>query len=265
MIQFWFLRVKRSYFYYALFIGLILSFTHLIINVIPLMKFNNIIFTPYTSWMSASFTSVIPILFFLILPLISSLPVSTLFKDDKESGLLNIILIKTTKKKYFSGLFVVTFLIGSIVIAISLLVNALGSFLFLPNLLPDEIVNRNIGMNSGATILVDLYYNHPFIHMMLNILICSIFGGIFAVFSLSISFWIKNKFIVLVGGFIVQIGLLVINMLIFSEKAITPFFFLPENANVLPINIWIVFGVGIILFLVSCVIYFVGVKSYDIN
>ena len=262
MLKFWLIRIRNNFFYLALFIGITLSISQLYFKVNTLSSYNDIIFTPYTSWLSMDFSGFSIVAFFLSLPLLASLSCSSIYKEDTLNGIINHCLINKTYTTYFKELLFLNFIIGSSVIIIPLLLNFFGSFLLLPNIHPDEIINYNINMTrDGGKIFVDLYYSHPMVHALLNIILCGIFGGLLATFSLSISFFINNKFVVILSSFFLQLFLLAINLFAFPFIAISPFTFLPENAFVMPQNIIVTLFFGLTLLVSTLVIFLVGVKK----
>lgn len=62
--------------------------------------------------------------------------------------------------------------------------------------------------------LVGLYYAHPLLHAAISILFASLWGGLFSVFVMVTSVWIKNSFVALSIGLVVQVAILMLNHLV---------------------------------------------------
>ncbi|EIT86149.1 hypothetical protein A374_06106 [Fictibacillus macauensis ZFHKF-1] len=262
MMHFWTLRLQRRSCYYALLIGTALAVFQLIMKVGEINTYDDIIFTPYTSWLSIDSTP-ITLVFFLVLPLLASIPAATLFQEDSKNGLLSSLFVTLRRRTYFSHLFFTTFLTGMIVVGLPLLLNAFGFFLFLPNTPPDEMINRNVGIYEGFALFSSLFYSHPFVHMLLNIVLCSVFAGLYAVFSLSVSFWVKNTFLVVTGGFLLQVLLYSVNIVFFPGIDITPLNFLPVHSLFFQVNGSLVVWVGSAMFLGACLLYYTGARRHE--
>lgn len=263
--QFLLIRLQKRSLYISIAIGLLISIIHIFVRLYGLSTYKDIIFTPYTSWISIDVFSFLSIIFYLTLPLIASLPFSSVLREDLDSGLTNHIFLFSTRKKYFSRVLLVTFYTGFLVIIIPLTINILASFLLLPNFSPDELVNRNINMSSVSTFFISLYYTHPFIHMIFYLVFTSLWGGIFAIFSLGLSIFVKNRLVGVSSSFILQIFLYLINNIFIADKSITPFTFLPAHASMNFVNFSLTCSITFVVLISSLVIYVLGVNKNAIK
>ncbi|MBP3038804.1 hypothetical protein J9303_04700 [Bacillaceae bacterium Marseille-Q3522] len=248
-------------FYFALFVGLFLSLYHVQSEIIPLQNDlqYGVMFTPYTKWFEFGIKSGLISLFWILLPIIVSLPFADTFARDRQSGYLRSILTKGKIKEYFRGLYLVNFLFAGVVITIPLLANIYFAFMFVPNIKPDPVINNLIPLDSTSSFFPDLYYSHPFIHMLFFVALAFIFAGMFATISLSISFFAYNRFVILVSGFLVQMLLSLIAGFT-GTNALKPTLFLLEYGapNIsFPVTM-LIFGIGMI---VSTLFYIIGVKK----
>ncbi|WP_341070239.1 hypothetical protein [Bacillus sp. FSL R12-0069] len=243
-------------------IGFSICFLQLIFSVISASHFlhpADSFFSPYTKWIGIDLISSFKTMYYFLLPLIATIGVGNIIQQDKNNGFLYVSLSKTNEKKYFTTFFFTSFLIGFIVITLPLLFNFLAAFLFLPNVPVDPIINSNIGLSVTSTFFPDLYFSHPFIHVLFYIALSGFFGGIFSLLSVSFSFYYNNQFSVLIIGFIIQIVLTILNL--FISFPISPMFFLPEIQTIHHGSLLYITILAISLLSLSTILFYQGVKK----
>ncbi|PLS33744.1 hypothetical protein CYV26_11555 [Carnobacterium maltaromaticum] len=265
MINYWKIRLQNYSCLYSLIVGFTISIFHIIFFVLPISKNSDIIFSPYTSWLSMNFASFYLVLFMLLLPIISSLPASGIYLTDKKNGTLDVLFTKISKNKYYTSLMFVVFISGFLVTCVSLTINIIGCFLLLPNNPTDEILNYNLGMRLPDAFGVSLYFSHPFIHMILNVLFISVYGGLFALISTISSFFIRNTFFVYLSSFLFQVVLIAINLFLYPIKSIAPAFFLPENPYIFPNSFIIVIVLTLLISISLLCAFYIGRKQNEFN
>ncbi|MDF7681916.1 hypothetical protein PT287_00070 [Lactobacillus sp. ESL0679] len=208
-MKFLYSRLNKRWLLLALTIGLLVCIAQFLLQgQIPVED------TPYTRWLGIdpfSFTSTI---FFILLPLIASLPAGIMLKEDQDSGLLAKFKLNNTLQNVLSKYMFIAFISGFVVIALPLLVNLTLWLLRLPNIKPDNLLNGRALIININTFFVSLYYTHPFVHSVLAILFAGIWGGLFAVFVMVTSIWINNRFVALCSSLILQIAIFVLNSFI---------------------------------------------------
>jgi hypothetical protein len=261
MFIYWFTRIHNKHLYLSLLIGFSICFLQLIFSVISASHFLHPadFFSPYTKWIGIDLISSFKTMYYFLLPLIATIGVGNIIQQDKNNGFLYVSLSKTNEKKYFTTFFFTSFLIGFIVITLPLLFNFLVAFLFLPNVPVDPIINSNIGLSVTSTFFPDLYFSHPFIHVLFYIALSGFFGGIFSLLSVSFSFYYNNQFSVLIIGFIIQIVLTILNL--FISFPISPMFFLPEIQTIHHGSLLYITILAISLLSLSTILFYQGVKK----
>lgn len=262
MFIYWFTRIHNKHLYLSLLIGFSICFLQLIFSVISASHFlhpADSFFSPYTKWIGIDLISSFKTMYYFLLPLIATIGVGNIIQQDKNNGFLYVSLSKTNEKKYFTTFFFTSFLIGFIVITLPLLFNFLAAFLFLPNVPVDPIINSNIGLSVTSTFFPDLYFSHPFIHVLFYIALSGFFGGIFSLLSVSFSFYYNNQFSVLIIGFIIQIVLTILNL--FISFPISPMFFLPEIQTIHHGYLLYITILAISLLSLSTILFYQGVKK----
>ena len=63
----------------------------------------------FNSYLGINNSSLQTNIFYMILPLLSVLPFSMLFFDERKSGYINLILTRTSKCKYYASKYIVSF------------------------------------------------------------------------------------------------------------------------------------------------------------
>ncbi|MFD1417999.1 hypothetical protein [Companilactobacillus keshanensis] len=260
MINYLKFRIIKRSIIISLAIGSLLSAIQILQSLIPIIKYGNIFLeSPYIKWLSIDPFNFVPIVFFMLIPLMASIPSANILKEDLDSGLLLHLKNKVNLNKIVLGYGLTAFSGGFLTIFITLITNFLSYFLFLPNIKPDFLINENLLIIQENTLFVGLFYQHPFVHGILSILLTSIWGGIFAVMTCALSLWIKEKFLALLSSTVFQIIILLLNM----------FFKLPNLASYVPADflretspsatdIKIVIGITILISVISILLLTIG-------
>lgn len=255
-------RFPIKFFVFSLLLGTIISLFHIYQVVVSKSIATNIWSeSPYTSWIGIDGFNFSAILFFFLIPFIASIPCSTLLRQDINNRFFIQLKIRKSIDNIIWSYALIAFIFGFIVIIIPLLINFITLFAFLPNVKPDDFINQNLLIINQDTLFVSLYYNHPFIHAIISILFASIWGGLFSLFTFTCSFFIKNKFVALCSGLVLQIVLFIVEFCIKLPDGISyaPFNFLKET-NGADVNIYITGIVTILLFLYCIVMIIFGGK-----
>ncbi|MDE3283630.1 hypothetical protein LACPH_002521 [Lacticaseibacillus parahuelsenbergensis] len=217
--------------------------------------------SPYTRWLSIDPFSFLPVIFFILLPLIASIPAGTLLKNDVDSGLFAKVKLQSSLQKVMWSYIGIAFLTGFAIITLALLLNFAFYFTVLPNIKPDNLLNSNILLINQSTLLVSLYYAHPLLHAAISILFASTWAGLFSVFVTVTAIWIKNAFVAMSLGLVAQIVVLMLNSFIKLPNSVSysPADFLHEMA---PTNVSLaVTGIVTLLMLIYCIAFSqIGVK-----
>ncbi|MGM0126172.1 hypothetical protein IGI37_003573 [Enterococcus sp. AZ194] len=213
MYTYYLKRMNKNMFTLAIAVGFVLSLMQ-VYSQFPNTIKNKFFDSPYTMWLSTDSFHFSPVLFFVLLPLLASIPSSSLLREDINSGFLVQVMLHKPKKTILRGYILTAFLSGVILTFLLLVTNFLLYFLLLSATIPDNLLNSNISVIEKNTLFVGLYYTHPFIHAFLSICFASVFAGLFASFSAVNSLFLRNKYAVLSSAFCLQLFLLVANTLI---------------------------------------------------
>lgn len=144
-------------------------------------------------WIGVNLDTVGYAWFYLLFPFLAALSFGWSYCEEANSGYLKQILVRSGRRNYFLCKTVVVFLSGAIVIGIPLLIDLLGSALFLPAETPD-ILSMQSPVWAG-NFLSALYYTHPWAYSLLAVLMDMLWGGSIAVIALAVSMLCPNFFV----------------------------------------------------------------------
>lgn len=202
----------------ALVIGCAISMINVIQYQIPTYQNNLAIdfekfpiiypFSVSDTWLAGNTANLESFVYFLILPILAVLPFGTSYFEDKQSGYLKGIYVRTNRKKYLSAKYTATFLTGGCAVVIPLILNLLCCIVLIPNLIAASALPHN-GIHA-ANVFYELYFSYPMLYILIFLFIDFILGGIFACAALACSFLSDYKVIVAICPFFIQLVIHVI-------------------------------------------------------
>lgn len=244
----------------VLAIGILIAGLDVLTNNVILLTKQDFLDYPYGvySWWILYDLDVYISIFMIIFPLLASVAYGDAYVEDMKSGFIKNILVRYSKKKYLLIRFIITFLVGGLVVSIPLLFNFVLYACFIP------IIEPNIFFGSYSIpingFLPELFYSHPFLHVALKIFICFIYGGIFAVISLFFSLFIFNRYIVVIIPFIIYLFLDILFSSIGVEY-VSPIVFL--FFNIIPYTN-LIFLIAISTLVLLMISFLFGGKRYEV-
>jgi len=227
------------------------------------------IYSLFENWVGGEHLSLASILFYYLLPIVSAIPYSWSYYRERKNGYIKNILSRTKKSHYISAKLISVFLTGFVVVLIPIVVNILLVSAYIPYCKPNPsyIFYNNVFFGNMGS---DLFFSHPFLHMFAFTLFDAFYGGVFALFSLSISCYMENIVAIIFGPFFLMlIGSYIENLiinnclkdsLIFMEYIPIGFLHAKQFGNqVLTNNVLIV--TSIILLFSIITVYVKGIKD----
>lgn len=188
----------------ALGIGMMISICHLILwlpEVVSTAKYLDTekqgLYYPLTvfyGWIGANTITWQQYLYFLLFPLLASLPYGVSLFEDRKNGFIKNILTKCRKRDYYRAKYISVFLTGGFVVVIPLIFNLLVCMMFLPTICP-EITTNNYSVTS-QTMFASIFYSYPLLYLSIYLVIDFIFGGLLATISLLVCDMTEYKFVV---------------------------------------------------------------------
>ncbi len=190
---------KNKRFYFALCLGLLIVVLHLVLwlpNSIFANKniINGFPTSTYFVWICGNTISWQGYLYFVMLPLLATIPYGYSMFEDRKSAFMKQIITRCGKKDYYKAKFIAVFLSGGTVVIIPLIMNLLITMMFLPSFCPDP--SEGLYGIGNSTMLSGLFYSHPNIYIGIYIIIDFIYAGLFASISILVSELTEHKFVV---------------------------------------------------------------------
>lgn len=202
---------SNKFFYIALLINCVITLSAGIVSVLyskknfgmlhasenPWLPVN----TLYQYWIADDMSSVAPYIFYVLLPLTACLAYGWSYATELKSGYIKNVLIRTTRKNYYISKYIATFLSGTCVAFIPILLNILVVACFIPAVKPDIYYNFSYIHYSGI-MLSNLFFTYPILYLLAMTVLTSLFSGIYACLSLALSFFVRHKIAVTTVPFI---------------------------------------------------------------
>lgn len=205
------LELKRAVinkmFLVSLLIGCTIAFCQFFYEVIPMREYLQSLVerglyphSVFNKWIGGTFSSFWGSLFFTISPILAALPFSDSLFTDKKDGYVKNLFTRTNKGKYFVSKYIAVFLSGACAVTIPLIFNFYLSSLVLPCVIPDP--STGTFMIMGFHTWANLYFGSPFLYVFIYLTLIFFVSGILTTVALSLSFFVKHKYIVVLTPFL---------------------------------------------------------------
>ena len=180
----------------SLLIGAILSLSHVVMYVAPLSKSilsGNYPLGVYAKWMGGENSTIQPVLYYLIVPVLVVLPYLGTVSEDMNTGYVKNILLFATRREYYRVKWVMTFLTAGTVAVVPLLLNFFFAAMFLPLVMPQP--GTGLYPLMADSLWAELFYTHPAIYLVCYLVLNFIFFGLLATVGLSCSLITQKGYI----------------------------------------------------------------------
>lgn len=260
------IELKRAFynklFLISVLIGCIITGMQIYQNVLPMMEYNVNTYVEmpphsvFSKWIGAGFTFWDD-LFFIIFPLLASIPFADSFYIDCKTGYVKNIFTRTKKSDYYLSKFIAVFLSGGTTVIIPLLLNLYLSALCLPSIIPDVTAGTfPIFSNStGAA----FFYTHPFLYVFLYMLLIFIVSGILVTIALAFSFLVNYQYVVTLTPFMCLIFISFVSMFFSNPSLDISQWIKPSQTTVL--NFAVIIPEMLVLALFVIITYFQEVRN----
>lgn len=170
----------------------------------------------YNSWLGAEVLSLGQTLFYNLLPVAVAIPYAWSYHKERKNGYLKNIASRTDKKKYFIAKIIAVFTSGVLVVFIPIIINIALVSAFVPSISPFPGYTLYNYLYIGD-MWIEYYYNNPAFYVALYVTLDCLYGGLFALLSFAISFYIKSMLAVLFTPYILCMVTGYINGIIVSN------------------------------------------------
>lgn len=209
------------------------------------------IVTLFNTWIGQDYSAVATTIFYTLFPILCVLPYAWSFFSERTSGYMRQLVARSDKVTYFIAKYVATFASGALALVIPMLINFMVVSSFIPAITPD--INYDIYYNVPyGSLGAAVFYDNPFLFVLMRFVIALVYGGLIAASVIAISFFVKNRFAILLIPFIILILLNYFSEAIghyFDAAEISPISFLGGTSTrfVTP-SVVIIFAIGLFAF-----------------
>lgn len=159
----------------------------------------------FTNWIGSHNIYLQQNIFYIIFPLLATLPFGGSFYSDINDGYIKNICIRIKKEEYLLSKYIAVFVSGGMAVVIPMIGSFLISAAYLPTMLPESsyAFTNIVSVNKWA----NLFFTFPFAYFLIYSLMMFIFSGFIACMSLMISYFSSKSFLPLVFPFFIYIFL----------------------------------------------------------
>ena len=200
---------QNKYLWFALLIGIAISIWHTVENVLPIMQYlegdlkGGLPHSVFNKWMGGENHTLQPVLYYILVPLLATLPFGVSFYQDRKSGYLKNIFTRTDKKQYYIAKYIAVFLSGGVAGLLPLLFNFLSTAMCLPLILPQASAGTFSVFEGG--LFADIFYTNPYAFLAIYMVMNFIFFGLLATIALAAGQFMENYFVVLLTPFLYSV------------------------------------------------------------
>lgn len=242
-------------------IGILLAICHFFMEVFPMIEFyenGSSIFSPFLKWIIYDDFSIYASMLLIIFPILASIPYADSYWIDLNSGFVKNLYVRTSKYNYLISRYITNFIIGGISVLIPLIVSLYLLFMTVPAVPPSIFSQTDIAKEMFSNI----FYNHPYIYILIYLFMYFMFGGVYASLGLGASSFCKNRFLVIGIPIISYLSMYILE--IAGLPQLVPAKFLSASQSVLGINIISIIIIFLILFIGSLILYVLGAKHHEV-
>lgn len=223
-------------FWISLIIGLSISIIHIIHNLVGVVGYwnqadevwiNSFIYpeTVFSHWIGGNTYNIEGFLYFMIFPILAVLPCSAGFYDEIKDGYFKQVFTRCCRSDFLISKYLVTFLMGGIVIVVPLILNLMICMTMLQSLVPQEIAGKLV---NASVLWYGIYETHPYMYLLIFFVLEFVFGGMMACLSLMLTWFSDKKIVALLFPFLLNIFIYSVCMMTGHPDAVkySPVYFL---------------------------------------
>lgn len=210
MINYIKIELKRAFInktmLFAIIAGCLIAIIQIFVDVVPILQYQdptnmeNFPFTVFEKCLSLIEGSMFPVYYFIFIPIIAAVPYGMVMYKDRKQGYIKNVFTRNKKRNYYIAQYTTAFISAGVIVVIPQIVNVLIIALLLPSIVPYPGIGY-VGI-WGESMWINIYYSNPYVYLSMYWLLDFIFYGLLNTLALSLSWFVKNKFSVLMMPFI---------------------------------------------------------------
>ena len=159
------------------------------------------------------------IYFFMALPLLTAFAYSWSVSYDRNSGYISQIITRTSRRKYFTAKFLVTFISGGMIFVGALILDYMLLAMFSPTYIP--IPGDLSSSMDPFRFCSDIFYQNPYLFVLIWCVIAFFWGGAMSCISMAAGMFIKKYVISSIVPFLIFTAEQILAVYIMQKYMIT--------------------------------------------
>lgn len=171
---------------------------------------NGVIFNPaagpradlYHSWIFGEPFSLGAVLYTFLFPVLLSIPYGWSYCEERSTGYIRNMVVKSGKREFFVAKYIATFLAGGVGVILPLIVNFVMVAMMVPARKPMVRYETIYGV-FGGSFLSELFYSHPLVYVCVYLFVDFVFAGLLATLSIMVAMKIRWKWVCVLSPFLI--------------------------------------------------------------
>ena len=246
---------KEKFFYLALLLGMVITISHIFSwslkywnYMANLDEYERSFFKPasvFDMWIGGCPVPWQAYTYYILIPLIAAIPYGISLHEDRKSGYMKNMILRSGRKNYYLGKYIANFIAGGLAVVIPLMLNFFINCALFPAYKPEVVGLGPIGLKS---MFYKVFYTHPIVYILIFFLMDFIYAGLYANITLIFSEIVNYKYIVMLGPIFVVIFTNSILELYNKSDCSSTYFLMGSSSKT---NGLFVFGEAVILFIIT--------------
>lgn len=156
------------------------------------------------AWIGTNYQFAYNQLYYILLPVIASIPYAGSYYGDISSGYDTNILIKASRGCYIRAKLLTVFISAAVSVMLPLLLNLFLAAGLYPNNKPERLSFMVAGV-IDSQLFSKLYGTHPVLYSLVFTMIDGLFGGLFGIMSVCSCRWAESYFSVVMAPFVLYV------------------------------------------------------------
>lgn len=158
----------------------------------------------FSSWIGMDDRNPYLEVFMTLFPILAVLPFGVSYFEDKKKGYIKALCSRAKRRDYLLAKYAAVFVSGGTAVVLPFLFNLLLTASVLPSLVP---VGNGLFKICGVAMFADVFFTHPYLHILIYLVMYFVYGGVFASLALACSHLFDFGFFVMLFPFVIYYGL----------------------------------------------------------
>lgn len=151
----------------------------------------------YCKWLGSGLFEFMSVAFYFLIFLVCVLPFGWSLLKERKGGVINNIIVRGGRGRYYLSKYAAAFLSGGTVVVVPMLMNWVICACFVPAYLPTQFGELYMGITQDQ-VFSQLFFTVPLLYALSYTLMTFVFAGLWATVCVSLSFFCKNMFTLLI-------------------------------------------------------------------